>query len=181
MSCGHRDQGDVSIVFRSVPHIAALEIAMYRSHSCFASLCLAAIVLLLTPAKSRAWSAEGHTIVVLVADRLLQAQESPTPRKLAELLASDKSNSWTKTDIAGEATWADALREKSPEGRAATTKWHYVKLDVNNPDLTKACFGNPAPRRRRRRGNGRKDTAVAEKTKSLAKSSAIPPPSRGSG
>jgi hypothetical protein len=35
----------------------------------------------------------------------------------------------TKADIASEATWADALREKSPEGRAATSKWHYVKLD----------------------------------------------------
>jgi hypothetical protein len=83
-------------------------------------------------------------IVALVADRLLQAQESPAQKKLAELLASDKSNSWTKTDIAAEATWADALREKSPEGRAATTKWHYVKLDATNPDLTKACFGKPA-------------------------------------
>src|ERR1700751_3740944 len=102
---------------------------MYRSRSSFAGLCLAATVLLLTPAKSWAWSAEGHMVVALVADRLLQAQESPTLGKLAELLASDKSNSWTKTDIAGEATWADALRDKSPEGRAATTKWHYVKLD----------------------------------------------------
>src|SRR6516164_5357066 len=116
---------------------------MYRSRSCFATLCLALIVLLLTPAQSRAWSAEGHMIVALVADRLLQAQESRAQGKLAELLASDKSNSWTKTDIAGEATWADALREKSPEGRAATTKWHYAKLDSANPDLTKACFGKP--------------------------------------
>ena len=51
--------------------------------------------------------------MALVAERLLQTQESPAQRQLAELLASDKSNSWTKTDIAGEATWADALREKS--------------------------------------------------------------------
>lgn len=142
---------------------------MYRSHSCFASLCLAAIVLLLTPAKSRAWSAEGHTIVALVADRLLQAQESPTPRKLAELLASDKSNSWTKTDIAGEATWADALREKSPEGRAATTKWHYVKLDVNNPDLTKACFGKPALPSMAPASHGLQDDCVVDKIEQFAK------------
>src|SRR5207245_296945 len=65
-------------------------------------------------------------------------------KKLAELLATDKSNTWTKTDIAGEANWADVLLEKSPEGRAATAKWHYVKLDAANPDLTKACFGKPA-------------------------------------
>jgi len=61
---------------------------------------------MLAPAESRAWDAEGHMIVALVADRLLQTQESPEQKKLAELLASDKSNSWTKTDIAGEATWA---------------------------------------------------------------------------
>jgi len=93
---------------------------MSRSRSCFATLCLALILLLLTPAESRAWSAEGHMIVALVADRLLQAQESRAQGKLAELLASDKSNSWTKTDIAGEATWADALRvDGAGEPRAA--------------------------------------------------------------
>src|ERR1700747_2997071 len=49
---------------------------MSRSRSCFATLCLALIVLLLTPAESRAWSAEGHMIVALVADRLAPAQQS---------------------------------------------------------------------------------------------------------
>lgn len=142
---------------------------MYRSHYCFASLCLAATVLLLTPAESRAWSAEGHMIVALVADRLLQTQESPTQGKLAELLASDKSNSWTKTDIAGEATWADALREKSPEGRAATTKWHYVKLDVTNPDLTKACFGKPALPAMAPASHGLQDDCVVDKIDQFAK------------
>ena len=142
---------------------------MYRSHSYFASLCLAASVLLLTPAKGRAWSAEGHMIVALVADRLLQTQESPTQRKLAELLASDKSNSWTKTDIAGEATWADALREKSPEGRAATTKWHYVKLDSANPDLTKACFGKPTLPAMAPASHGLQDDCVVDKIEQFAK------------
>lgn len=63
------------------------------------------------------------------------------------ILATDKSNPWTKTDIASESAWADALREKSPEGRAATSKWHYVKLDVDKPDLKKAVSGDQACRR----------------------------------
>src|SRR6516164_11186803 len=142
---------------------------MYRSHSPFAGLCLSATVLLLTPVEGRAWSAEGHMIVALVADRLLQTQESPVQQKLAELLASDKSNSWTKTDIASEATWADALLEKSPEGRFATTKWHYVKLDLNNPDLTKACFGKPAPRAMASASHGVQDDCVVDKIDQFAK------------
>src|ERR1700740_171380 len=108
---------------------------MHRSYSGFASLCLAAMVLALTPAESRGWNDEGHMIVALVADRLLQTQESPAQRKLAELLATDKSNAWTKTDLASEATWADALREKSQEGGFVPTNWHFVKLDLNNTDL----------------------------------------------
>jgi S1/P1 Nuclease len=146
-----------------------VEIAMYRSYSSFASLCLAAMVLALTPAESRAWSDEGHMIVALVADRLLQTQESPAQKKLAELLAIDKSNAWTKTDIAGEATWADALREKSQEGRFATTKWHHVKLDLNNPDLTKACFGKPALRSMVPASHGPADDCIVDKIDQFAK------------
>ena len=33
--------------------------------------------------------------------------------------------------------------DKSPEGRAATAQWHYVKLDATSPDIAKACFGQP--------------------------------------
>ena len=126
-------------------------------------------VLLLTPAESRAWGTEGHMIVALVADRLLQTQESPAQKKLAELLATDKSNSWTKTDIAGEATWADVLREKSPEGRVATTKWHYVKLDSTNPDLTKACFGKPALPAMAPASHGSQDDCIVDKIDQFAK------------
>ena len=142
---------------------------MYRSDSCFATLCLAPAVFFLTPAESQAWSGEGHMIVALVADRVLQAQDEPTGKKLADLLASDKSNSWTKTDIASEATWADALREKSPEGRLATTKWHYVKFDSANPDLTKACFGKPALPTMAPASHGLQDDCVVDKIEQFAK------------
>jgi S1/P1 Nuclease len=116
---------------------------MTLSRFCCAILWLIPAAFVWHPSASWAWGGEGHRIIALVADRLLQTQDPPAQRKIAQILATDKSNDWTKTDIASEAIWADALREKSPEGRAATSKWHYVKFDPANPDLKKACFGRP--------------------------------------
>jgi S1/P1 Nuclease len=143
--------------------------AMNASRFCFATLCLAPIVLLLTPAESRGWNAEGQMIVALVADRLMQAQDGAAQKKVAEVLATDKSNTWTKTDIGSEATWADVLLEKSPEGRAATAKWHYVKLDAANPDVTKACFGKPALPSMAPASHGVQDDCVVDKIEQFAK------------
>jgi hypothetical protein len=142
---------------------------MNPSRSRLAILCLVPTILSLMPAESRGWSAEGHMIVALVADRLLQARDAAAHKKLAELLATDKSNTWTKTDIASEATWADVLLEKSPEGRAATAKWHYVKLDATNPDLTRACFGKPALPSMAPASRGLQDDCVVDKIEQFAK------------
>jgi S1/P1 Nuclease len=120
---------------------AGAELAMYPFRRYCGMLCLALAAYSWQPAESWAWDNEGHRIIALVANQLLQTQSPPVQKKIADILATDKSNEWTKTDVASEATWADALREKSPEGRAATSKWHYVKLDPSNPDLKKACFG----------------------------------------
>ncbi len=160
--------------------LAALETAMHVPRSRLAMFCLVPTILFLTTGESRGWSAEGHMIVALVADRLLQAQDASAHKKLAELLATDKSNTWTKTDIAGEANWADVLLEKSPEGRAATAKWHYVKLDAANPDLTKAS-ANLLCRLWRRRAAGLGTTASSTRSSSLPKSCTTPPPCRESG
>src|SRR5262245_58301144 len=142
---------------------------MPASRSRLATLCLVPAVLALTPGEGRGWGSEGHMIVALVADRLLQARDATAHKKLVELLATDKSNTWTKTDIASEATWADVLLDKSPEGRAATTKWHYVKLDATNPDLTKACFGNPALPPMAPASRGVRDDCVVNKIEQFAK------------
>src|SRR2546426_12803291 len=93
--------------------LAAPETA-HVPRSRLAMVCLVPTILFLTTEESRGWSAEGHMIVALVADRLLQAQDASAHKKLAELLATDKSNSWTRTDIAGEANWADVLLDKRP-------------------------------------------------------------------
>ncbi len=116
---------------------------MKSSGLCVAVGCLAQLFALAAPREASAWGAEGNAIVALVADRLLAAHDPAIQKKVAAILATDKSNEWTKTDIAGEANWAQALRERSPEGRLATSQWHYVKLDAASPDLAKACFGRP--------------------------------------
>jgi hypothetical protein len=125
--------------------------------------------LLSEPSKCWAWGSEAHAIIALLADRLLETGDPAVEKKIAEILAADKSNTWTKTDIAGEAIWADALREKSPEGRAATTKWHYVKFDPDKPDLNKACFGRPALRAMMPASHGPQDDCIVDKIGQFAK------------
>lgn len=116
---------------------------MKPSPWCFALVCLAQIFAMAMPREAKAWGTEGNMIVALVADRLLALHDPAVQKKVAAILATDKDNSWTRTDIAGEATWADLLIEKSLEGRAATAQWHSVKLAAAGPDFAKACFGNP--------------------------------------
>jgi nuclease S1 len=136
---------------------------------CLAIACLVLTGALAAPGESWAWSGEGHIIVALLADRLLKAQDAPVQKKIAVILATDKSNTWTKTDITGEATWAESLREKSPEGRAATSKWPYAKLDFDNPDLKKACFGRPALPASTPASHGPQDQCVVDKIEQFAK------------
>src|SRR6266481_6834289 len=149
--------------------LAAPETAMHVPRSRLAMFCLVPTIFFLTTEESRGWNAEGHMIVAMVADRLLQAEGGAAQKKVAELLATDKSNTWTKTDIASEAIWADVLLEKSPEGRAATAKWHYVKLDAASPDLTKACFGKPALPAMAPASRGVQDDCVVDKIEQFAK------------
>src|SRR5712691_12926596 len=102
--------------------------------------------LLLPMRTSLAWGPEGHRVIALVADRLLQQGDAGARAKVLALLASDKGDRLTKPDIASAATWADVLREKSEEARFATTAWHAARLKPDNPDLASACFGRkPLP------------------------------------
>jgi nuclease S1 len=116
---------------------------MKPAQLCMILVGLTQIFAIAAPCDADAWGPEGNGIVALVADRLLQAHNPAVQKKVTAILAADKDNSWTATDIGGEATWADVLMERSPEGRAATAQWHYVKLDAASPDITKACFGKP--------------------------------------
>lgn len=105
--------------------------------------CCALLLVLAAPRPATAWGIEGDRIIALVAERLLQIHDPAAQKRVAAILAGDKDNDFTKTDIASEATWPSLLLEKSPEGAAATALWHSVKLDAAKPDFGKACYGRP--------------------------------------
>ena len=104
----------------------------------------AVVAALLMPMRaSLAWGPEGHRAIALIA---LQRSDPGTRAKILALLATDKANRLTKTDIGSEATWADVLRDKSEEARSATAAWHSVRFKPDTPDLARACFNHtPLP------------------------------------
>ncbi|HEY0747472.1 MAG TPA: S1/P1 nuclease [Steroidobacteraceae bacterium] len=55
------------------------------------------------------------------------------------LLASDR-DPLTAPDFASRATWADKFRSAHRE----TAAWHFVDIEIDNPDLKSACFDFPA-------------------------------------
>jgi nuclease S1 len=114
---------------------------------CFVVVIGAACAALLLPLhQTQAWGPEGHRTVALIADKVLQQGDASARGKVQGLLATDKDNRLTKSDIASEATWADVLRDKSPEASAATSNWHAVRLRADTPELAAACFGRlPLP------------------------------------
>lgn len=104
-------------------------------------LALAAVALLgALPAPARAWGDDGHRIVALIADRLLQPD---VRRRVAAILAAD-TDPLTAHDIASAATWADKFREADIDGsRARTRQWHFADIEVYAPSLAEACFKLP--------------------------------------
>src|SRR5260370_2595764 len=94
---------------------------------------LAFALIVLLPQPGWAWGHEGHRIIALIADRMLQSQDAAARGKVREILATDTANELTKTDIASEATWADVLREKSPEAGSATSQRHYCSPGIHQP------------------------------------------------
>lgn len=129
----------------------------------------AALVLLAPVRASLAWGPQGHRVVALIADRLLQQSDAGARAKLHGVLATDKGDHLTKTDIASEAVWADVLREKSPEARTATTAWHSARLKADNPDLAAACFGRKPLPEGYPASHGPQDNCSADKIEQFAK------------
>jgi hypothetical protein len=50
-------------------------------------------------------------------------------------------------DIASEATWADRYRDSDRNGSrrhyAQTRDWHFVNVELDDPNLDTACFSHP--------------------------------------
>src|SRR5262249_33612830 len=98
--------------------------------------------MLVLPQQAFAWGDEGHMTVAQIAEHYLQ---TAVKAKITAMLAAD-TDGLTKHDFASEATWADKYRD-ADERRAhyeATENWHFVDLEITEPNLNKACFGRLA-------------------------------------
>ena len=92
--------------------------------------------MILTGSQAHAWGDLGHEVTALIAYRHLV----PTARAaLDDLLASD-TDTLTAGDFASRTTWADKYRNAHRE----TAAWHFVDIEIDQPDLKDACFGFPA-------------------------------------
>jgi hypothetical protein len=99
-----------------------------------ASLALITAILA-TAGPAAAWGDLGHEVTALIAYRHL----TPAAKaKVDALLASD-TDTLTAPDFASRATWADKYRN----GHRETAAWHFVDIEVDQPDLKSACFGFP--------------------------------------
>jgi S1/P1 Nuclease len=89
-----------------------------------------------------AWGDEGHEIIALVADRFL---DPAVREKIAAMLAADPDN-LTAHDIASAATWADRYRDSDRNGSRQhyeqTWRWHFVNVELDDPNRDVACFGH---------------------------------------
>jgi hypothetical protein len=70
------------------------------------------------------------------------ARQQQAGRAASDLLAAD-TGSLTTHDIAGEAIWADRIRDYQ-SGRERTAHWHYVDIEIGAPNVDRACFNHPA-------------------------------------
>ncbi len=107
---------------------------MSRLWACLITRALApwALLLALLPGVGLAFGDEGHEIIGAIAAHEL----TPTARaRVLALLATDHSGLTADTSIPAEATWADRARD------ATTRGWHYVNLELHDPDLAAACTG----------------------------------------
>jgi hypothetical protein len=100
-------------------------------------------VALTTPRPAIAWGDEGHKVIALIAEHYLD----PAVRaKVAGLLAPN-TDTLTDHDISSEATWADKYRDSDRDTTKiryeATWRWHFVDVELAQPDLASACFDHP--------------------------------------
>ena len=95
-------------------------------------------------ASAYAWGDKGHEIVGLIADHYLD----PAVRtKVQTILAGDTTHLTPDTGIASEATWADKFRDSDRNTTKVhynqTHNWHYVDIELDQPNIDAACFDHP--------------------------------------
>jgi S1/P1 Nuclease len=114
-----------------------------------------AVFIVIAPAPARAWGDLGHSVTALVAYRHLLPQARA---RLDALLASD-ADPLTAPDFAARATWADKYRNAHRE----TAAWHFVDIEIDQPDLAGACFGFPPLAKDQAASQGPAQDCVANK------------------
>jgi hypothetical protein len=101
-------------------------------------------MLVAPPNEADAWGDDGHKTTALIAEHYL----TPTASRQVDALLGADTDPLTKHDIDGEATWADKYCDSNnPQNHyEATKRWHFVDLEITDPDMKAACFGRkPLP------------------------------------
>ncbi len=90
------------------------------------------------PQQAAAWGDDGHRVVALIAEHYL----TPTAKRHVDAMLAADTDELTKHDIASEATWADRYRDANhrKDHYDATKRWHFVDLEITDPDMKAACF-----------------------------------------
>jgi S1/P1 Nuclease len=94
-----------------------------------------AVLAALIGSQARAWGDLGHEVTALIAYRHLL----PTARAALDAMLASDTDTLTAGDFASRATWADKYRNAHRE----TAAWHFVDIEIDQPDLKDACFGFP--------------------------------------
>ena len=85
--------------------------------------------------QAQAWGDLGHEVTALIAYRHLL----PAARAALDAMLASDTDTLTAGDFASRATWADKYRNAHRE----TAAWHFVDIEIDQPDLKDACFGFP--------------------------------------
>jgi hypothetical protein len=90
---------------------------------------------------ARAWGDEGHEVIGLIAQYYLE----PGVRARALDLLREDDTGLVERDMAHESTWADKYRDSDRDGDKrrylGTRDWHFVDLEINGLDVSRACYG----------------------------------------
>ncbi len=94
------------------------------------------------PPTALAWGEEGHAVIGIMAEQLLEPQAR---QRVLAILATDDSGLTADTGMGAEASWADHFRDSDRRTTRvhyhATRAWHFVDLELADADLELACPG----------------------------------------
>jgi hypothetical protein len=146
--------GDHSIMRSAGRHISGI-----------AAVGLAFVLNMVSTGPAVAWGDEGHQVVALVAQSFLD----PAVRKKVNALLAADTDPLTAHNIAAAATWADKLRDSNENGaRQRTRQWHFVDIEIADPNIDKACFGHPVIPSGTLASNGPAEDCVVDKIEQFA-------------